>query len=54
MITKQEPYKIANVQQNIQKHRSSQLRNLERRIGSLDLNDQELQKLFTRTSLLSN
>jgi len=52
MLTKVQPYNKENKQTNNERHKHIQLRNIERRIGSLQLNQDELKKLFTRTSLL--
>ena len=52
MLTKVQPYNKENKQTNNERHKHLQLRNIERRIGSLQLNQDELKKLFTRTSLL--
>jgi transposase len=54
MITRSEPYRKMEVQVNNVKYKAIQMRNIERRIGSLKLNTEELQKLFSRTSLLTN
>jgi transposase len=53
MITKVQPYKRNDCQQNNERQKTSQLRYLEKRIGSLQLNNEELKKLFARTSLLT-
>jgi len=53
MITKAEPYKKFEVQVNNVKYKALQLRSIEKRIGSLKLNSEELQKLFSRSSLLT-
>lgn len=52
MITKAQPYK-KNPPLNSEKHKSSQLKNIEKRIGLLQLTQDELKKLFLRTSLLT-
>lgn len=53
MITKVEPYNREDVQIHNERHKQSLLKNIERRICSLQLNQEELMKLFTRTSLLT-
>ncbi len=53
MITKVEPYNQEDVQIHNERHKQSLLKNIERRIGTLQLNQEELMKLFTRTSLLT-
>lgn len=53
MITKSEPYRNIEVQVNNLKYKTLQLRNIEKRIGSLKLTDDELKKLFSRSSLLT-
>ncbi|MDQ2720618.1 MAG: IS110 family transposase [Bacteroidota bacterium] len=53
MITKIEPYKKNRPQINSEKQRAISLRQIENRIGSLELSQEELNKLFTRTSLLT-
>lgn len=52
MITKVQPYK-KNLTPNSDKNKSTQLKNIERRIGLLQLTQDELKKLFSRTSLLT-
>lgn len=54
MITKAQPYKKSEVQINNEKYKARQLRNIENRIGALHLGDEELKRLFTRTSLLTS
>lgn len=54
MITKVQPYKKAEMQINTEKYKATQLKHIERRIGTLQLNQDELARLFTRTSLLTN
>lgn len=49
MITKVEPYKKSLVASN-DKNKSTQLRNIEKRIGMLNLTREEHEKLFSRTS----
>lgn len=51
MITKSEPYKKIEVEQSNQKNRSSGLRQLEKRMGSFKLNQEELTHLFAKFSL---
>ncbi|MDQ2751746.1 MAG: transposase [Bacteroidota bacterium] len=53
MITKVEPYNREDVQTHNERHKQSLLKNIERRICCLQLNQEELMKLFTRTSLLT-
>jgi len=53
MITKVEPYKKNEPQRNTEKQKTVQLRHIEKRIGALQLNMDELKNLFTRTSLLT-
>lgn len=53
MITKIQPYKKFEAKPNNEKQKTTQLRNIERRIGSLQLNQEELKRLFSRTSLLT-
>jgi transposase len=52
MITKVEPYKKSMTLNNA-KNKSTQLKNIEKRIGLLKLTQDELKRLFTRTSLLA-
>lgn len=52
LITKVQPYK-KNPPLNSEKHKYSQLKNIEKRIGLLQLMQDELKKLFLRTSLLT-
>jgi transposase len=54
MITKVQPYKKAEMQINTEKYKTTQLKHIERRIGTLQLSSDELSKLFARTSLLTN
>lgn len=54
MITKVQPYKQREVQINNERHKATQLRHIEKRIGGLQLSQEELSKLFARTSLLTN
>jgi hypothetical protein len=54
MITKVQPYRKKDPQLNTEKHKSTQLRHIERRISALQLSQEELNKLFTRTSILTN
>ncbi len=53
MITKVQPYKQNEPQRSTEKQKAGQLRQIEKRIGALQLNDDELKKLFARTSLLT-
>jgi transposase len=52
MITKVQPYK-KSLTLNSEKNKSTQLKNIEKRIGLLQLSQDELKKLFSRTSLLT-
>ena len=52
MITKVEPYK-KSLTLNSDKNKSTQLKNIEKRIGLLKLTPDELKKLFSRTVLLT-
>ncbi len=52
MITKVEPYKKSMVVNN-DKNKSTQLKNIEKRIGLLQLTQDELKRLFSRTLLLT-
>jgi hypothetical protein len=54
MITKVQPYRRAEMQINTEKYKTAQLKQIERRIGILQLSPDELSKLFARTSLLTN
>jgi hypothetical protein len=54
MITKVQPYKKGAMQMNNEKYKASQLRHIENRIGTLQLSQEELTKLFSRTSLLTS
>lgn len=51
MVTKVEPYKKA-LTVNSDKHKASQLKHIEKRIGLMQLTHDELKRLFLRTSLL--
>jgi len=53
MITKIQPYNKENEEVHNARHKHVMLRNIEKRIGSLQLNQEELKKLFVRTSLLT-
>lgn len=53
MITKIQPYKKNECQRNDERQKVNQLRQIEKRIGSMQLNQDELKKLFSRTSLLT-
>lgn len=53
MITKTQPYNKENEQTQNAKHKNVILKNIEKRIGALQLNQEELKKLFVRTSLLT-
>jgi transposase len=53
MITKVQPYKVRETPINTEKHKATQLKQIERRIGILQLSPDELTKLFARTSLLT-
>lgn len=52
MITKAEPYK-KNITVNRDKNKSAQLKSIEKRIGLLQLTQDELKRLFSRTLLLT-
>jgi len=52
MITKVEPYK-KSMAVNSDKNKSTQLKNIEKRIGLLQLTQDELKRLFSRTLLLT-
>jgi len=54
MITKVQPYRKKDPQLNNEKQKATQLRHIEKRIGALQLNQDELNKLFTRSSFLTN
>lgn len=51
MLTKAEPYKKAQVEASREKTRAANLRQLKRRLASLDLSHDELTGLFTQASL---
>ncbi len=53
MITKVQPYKKREPQLNSQKSKATILRNIEKRIEALQLNQEELNKLFLKTSFLT-
>jgi transposase len=53
MITKTQPYSKTEVQLNNEKYRKIKLRQVQKNISSLQLNREELTKLFERTSLLA-
>lgn len=53
MITKVQPYIKRELQLNKEKQKKNQLRTIEKRIGSLQLSQEELKILFARTSLLT-
>lgn len=53
MITKVQPYKKREPQLNSQKTKATILRNIEKRIEALQLNQEELNKLFLKTSFLT-
>ena len=52
MITKVQPYK-KSLTLNSVKNKFTQLKNIEKRIGLLQLTQDELKNLFSRTSLLT-
>ena len=54
MITKIQPYKKNEIILNNEKHKANHLKQIERRIGTLQLDQNELKRLFERTSLLIN
>ena len=51
MVTKVEPYK-KTLSVNSDKHKANQLKQIEKRIGLMQLTQDELKRLFSRTSLL--
>lgn len=51
MLTKEEPYKKAQVKATVQKTREAGLRQVQRRLADLDLSHDELVRLFAKTSL---
>jgi len=53
MITKTQPYSKTEVQLNNEKYRKIKMRQVQKNISSLQLNREELIKLFERTSLLA-
>lgn len=53
MITKSQPYHISEVQLNNEKYRKIKLRQIQRNISTLQLNRDELTKLFERVSVLT-
>ncbi len=53
MITKAEPYKKNEIKENNEQSRRTGLRQVERRIHALKLSQNELEKLFSRTSFLA-
>lgn len=53
MITKVQPYKKREMQLNTEKYKVTQLKHIEKRIGTLQLSQDELARLFARTSLLT-
>ena len=53
MITKNQPYSISEVQLNKEKYKKIKLRQIQRNISTLQLNHDELTKLFERSSLLT-
>ena len=53
MITKTQPYSKTEVQLNNEKYRKIKLRQVQKNISSLQLNREELTKLFERASLLA-
>jgi hypothetical protein len=54
MVTKAEPYKKKEIRESNEEGRRIGLRQVERRIHALKLNQNELEKLFSRTSMLAN
>jgi transposase len=53
MVTKKEPYKKKEIKETNEKSRRTGLRQVERRIQALQLNQSELEKLFSRASFLA-
>jgi len=53
MITKTQPYSKTEVQLNNERYRKIKLRQVQKNISSLQLNREELTKLFERTSILA-
>ncbi len=51
MITKAEPYKKSQIKENNQKTREAGLRQVQRRMEALNLNQDELTRLFSKASL---
>ena len=51
MLTKEEPYKKAQVIDKTQKTREAGLRQVQRRLAALDLSQDELVRLFSRHSI---
>jgi transposase len=51
MLTKEESYKKAQVKATVQKTREAGLRQVQRRLAALDLSEDELMRLFAKTSL---
>ncbi len=51
MLTKEEPYKKAQVKATVQKTREAGLRQVQRRLVALDLSQDELRGLFAKASL---
>ena len=54
MITKVQPYKKNEIVMNNERHKATHLKQIESRIGTLQLNRNELTKFFERASLLIN
>ena len=53
MVIKVQAYHKDSIETYNEKYKKTLIKNIERRIGSLQLNQEELMKLFTRTSLLT-
>ena len=54
MITKVQPYRKNEIIMHIEKHKANNLKQIERRIGTLQLSRNELARLFEWASLLTN
>jgi uncharacterized membrane protein len=51
MIIKKEPYKIELVQVNSEKQKALKIKQLEKKLYAMELNKEELDKLFLRSSM---
>lgn len=54
MVTKAEPYKKPDINTTNTRYKAMQMRNIEKRIGSLNLHQDDLRKLFSRALLLTS